>query len=194
MSGNHKHTTVPEHIASSHRRYAAWTIERVRMPWRSGPRPWRCAITFSTSGRILSRASAPALASSGAPDPYGGDRLEAAATRAIDIGARTYGSVKIHSRQQFRSSSRTQACGGIAIVHANIGGPRYYNWENRRDDTSDLDQLHALGLHGMAKASVDIQGSGDAASLDHAEWLALLLEGEASLRHDKRLSARLRYA
>lgn len=57
-----------------------------------------------------------------------------------------------------------------------------------------LDQLHALGLHGMAKAFVDIQAAGEANSLGHAEWLALLLEREASLRHDKRLSARLRYA
>ncbi|MEY9181313.1 DNA replication protein DnaC [Bradyrhizobium sp. USDA 313] len=57
-----------------------------------------------------------------------------------------------------------------------------------------LDQLHALGLHGMAKAFVDIQASGEAAGLGHAEWLALLLEREASLRHDKRLFARLRYA
>jgi hypothetical protein len=30
MSGNHKHTTVPEHMASSHRRHAGWTIERIR--------------------------------------------------------------------------------------------------------------------------------------------------------------------
>jgi DNA-directed RNA polymerase subunit RPC12/RpoP len=30
MSGNHKHTTVPEHMASSHRRYAGWTIGRIR--------------------------------------------------------------------------------------------------------------------------------------------------------------------
>ena len=30
MSGNHKHTTVPEHMPSSHRRYAGWTIERIR--------------------------------------------------------------------------------------------------------------------------------------------------------------------
>jgi transposase len=27
MSGNHKHTTVAEHMPSSHRRYAGWTIE-----------------------------------------------------------------------------------------------------------------------------------------------------------------------
>jgi DNA replication protein DnaC len=57
-----------------------------------------------------------------------------------------------------------------------------------------LDQLHALGLHGMAKAFIDIQASGEANGLDHAEWLALLLDRETSLRRDKRLSARLRYA
>lgn len=57
-----------------------------------------------------------------------------------------------------------------------------------------LDQLNALGLHGMAKAFVDIETSGEAAGLGHAEWLALLLEREASLRHDKRLATRLRHA
>jgi DNA replication protein DnaC len=57
-----------------------------------------------------------------------------------------------------------------------------------------LDQLHALGLHGMAKAFADIEAGGDAASLGHAEWLALLLEREATLRRDKRLSKRLQYA
>ncbi|MGY3146425.1 DNA replication protein DnaC [Bradyrhizobium sp. USDA 3397] len=57
-----------------------------------------------------------------------------------------------------------------------------------------LDQLLALGLHGMAKAFADIEAGGDAASLGHAEWLALLLEREASLRRDKRLSKRLQYA
>ncbi|WLB14177.1 ATP-binding protein [Bradyrhizobium elkanii] len=57
-----------------------------------------------------------------------------------------------------------------------------------------LDQLHALGLHGMAKAFADIEAGGDAASLGHAEWLALLPEREAWLRRDKRLSKRLQYA
>ena len=57
-----------------------------------------------------------------------------------------------------------------------------------------LERLNALGLHGMAKAFADIEASGEATSLGHAEWLALLLEREASLRHDKRLATRLRYA
>jgi len=29
-SGNHRHTTVSDHMPSSHRRYADWTIERIR--------------------------------------------------------------------------------------------------------------------------------------------------------------------
>ncbi|KYK45309.1 ATP-binding protein [Bradyrhizobium liaoningense] len=57
-----------------------------------------------------------------------------------------------------------------------------------------FDRLNALGLHGMAKAFVDIEAAGEAASLGHAEWLALLLEREVSLRHDKRLATRLRHA
>ncbi|WP_247301419.1 ATP-binding protein [Bradyrhizobium sp. 179] len=46
----------------------------------------------------------------------------------------------------------------------------------------------------MAKAFADIEAGGEAASLGHAEWLALLLEREASLRRDKRLLKRLQYA
>ena len=57
-----------------------------------------------------------------------------------------------------------------------------------------LDQLHALGLHAMAKAFLDIEATGEAQSLSHAEWLGLLLDREASSRHDKRLAARLRHA
>jgi DNA replication protein DnaC len=57
-----------------------------------------------------------------------------------------------------------------------------------------LDQLHALGLYGMAKAFSEIMASGEEIPLSHPEWLALLLERETSWRHDKRFTARLRYA
>ena len=57
-----------------------------------------------------------------------------------------------------------------------------------------LDQLNALGLYGMAKAFGEIEASGEAATYNHAEWLALLLDRETSWRHEKRLFARLRYA
>jgi DNA replication protein DnaC len=57
-----------------------------------------------------------------------------------------------------------------------------------------LDQLHALGLQGMAKAFVEIEAKSEANDLGHREWLGLLLDREASWRRDKRLIARLRYA
>ncbi len=57
-----------------------------------------------------------------------------------------------------------------------------------------LDQLHALGLYGMAKAFVELAEADEAKGLDRHDWLALLLDREASWRRDKRLTARLRAA
>jgi len=57
-----------------------------------------------------------------------------------------------------------------------------------------LDQLHQLGLAGMARAFAELQANPQSAQLDHAEWLALLLDRETTERRDRRLKARLRYA
>ena len=57
-----------------------------------------------------------------------------------------------------------------------------------------LDQLHQLGLHGMARAFVSLAADPEAAELTQAEWLGLLLDHEATDRQDRRLKARLRYA
>jgi DNA replication protein DnaC len=57
-----------------------------------------------------------------------------------------------------------------------------------------LDQLHALGLHGMAKGFKELDANPEARSLEHREWLALLLEHETTLRRQKRFEARARAA
>jgi len=57
-----------------------------------------------------------------------------------------------------------------------------------------LDKLNALSLLGMAKGFAELQASGDASAIPLPEGLGLLLDREMSYRHDKRLSARLRYA
>ena len=60
--------------------------------------------------------------------PYGPERLEAAAERAIDIGARTYGSVKsILNNHLDRRPAHKRATDATPILHSNIRGPRYYN-------------------------------------------------------------------
>ncbi len=57
-----------------------------------------------------------------------------------------------------------------------------------------LDMLRDLGLHGMAKGFQDLDAQPEARALDHGEWLAILLEHEATLRRQKRFEARARAA
>ena len=129
MSGNHKHTTVAEHMPSSHRRYAGWTIERIRADARLiGP------ATAALCELIIEQRPHPeqgfraCLGIVRLAGPHGAKRLEAAAERAIDIGARTYGSVKsILDNHLDRRPAQKRATDGTPILHSNIRGPRYYN-------------------------------------------------------------------
>ena len=57
-----------------------------------------------------------------------------------------------------------------------------------------LDLLHNLGLHGMAKGFKALEQNTEARALEHAEWLALLLEYEQTLRKQKRFEARSKTA
>jgi DNA replication protein DnaC len=57
-----------------------------------------------------------------------------------------------------------------------------------------LDQLHALGLHGMAKGFKELDDNPETRALEHPEWLALLLEHETTLRRQKRFESRARVA
>jgi transposase len=129
MSGNHKHTTVAEHMPSSHRRYAGWTIERIRADARLIG-----AATAALCELILEQRPHPeqgfraCLGIVRLAGPHGAKRLEAAAERAIDIGARTYGSVKsILDNHLDRRPAQKRATDGTSILHSNIRGPRYYN-------------------------------------------------------------------
>jgi DNA replication protein DnaC len=57
-----------------------------------------------------------------------------------------------------------------------------------------LDQMHQLGLAGMARAFAELEANPQSADLSHAEWLGLLLDREDTERYQRRLRARLRYA
>jgi transposase len=128
-SGNHGHTTIPEHMPSSHRRYADWTIERIRRAAASiGP------ATAALCDLILERRPHPeqgfraCLGIVRLARPFGPARLEAAATRAIEIGTLTYGSVRsILDHKLDRQASPGPPSDGVPLLHANIRGPRYYH-------------------------------------------------------------------
>jgi transposase len=128
-SSNGKHTTVQEHMPSSHRRYADWTIERIRRDAaRIGP------AAAALCDLILEERSHPeqgfraCLGIVRLVKPFGADRVEAAAARALDIGARTYGSVKsILDNNLDRHAAPERAADSVTILHRNIRGPRYYH-------------------------------------------------------------------
>jgi transposase len=128
-SGNHKHTTIPEHMPSSHRRYAGWTIERIRDDARRiGPATAALCELILESRPHPEQGFRACLGIVRLSGPYGAARLEAAAERALDIGARTYGSVKsILDNNLDRRPAPKRATDAKPIQHPNIRGPRYYN-------------------------------------------------------------------
>ena len=129
MSGNHGHTTLAEHMPSAHRRYQGWTVERIRRDAKAiGP------ATAALCDLILEERPHPeqgfraCLGIVRLARSFGPERLEAASNRAIDIGARSYGSVKsILDKNLDRQSRQPRAAEATAIDHSNIRGPRYYN-------------------------------------------------------------------
>ena len=128
-SGNRRHTTTPEHMPSSHRHFADWSIERIRRE--------ASAIGRSTGALcelILEERRHPeqgfraCLGIIRLVKSFGRDRVEAACLRALEIGARSYGSVRsILDNKLDRQAAAKRAADGPAILHANIRGPRYYN-------------------------------------------------------------------
>ena len=128
-SGNHHHTTVPAHMPSSHRRYADWTVERIRREAATiGP------ATAALCELILEQRPHPeqgfrsCLGIVRLVRPFGVDRLEAAATRAIEIGTLTYGSVRsILDNKLDRQATSPRPADAVTVLHPNIRGPRYYH-------------------------------------------------------------------
>ncbi|WP_352825664.1 ATP-binding protein [Mesorhizobium sp. M0134] len=57
-----------------------------------------------------------------------------------------------------------------------------------------LDQMQALGLGGMAAAYRDLADQSNGDNLSRDEWLGLMLDREAAMRADERLTNRLAVA
>jgi transposase len=125
-SGNGKHTTAADHMPSSHRRYADWTIGRIRRDAALiGPATAAlCDLILEPHPEQGFRSCLGILRLA---RPFGGARLEAAAAHAIEIGALTYGSVRsILDHKLDRHAAQPRATDGAPIIHSNIRGSRYY--------------------------------------------------------------------
>jgi len=125
--GGRRHGTDPDHMPSSHRRYAEWTPERIRR--------WARGIGPSTEGLVIAVLS-------NRPHPEQGfrtclgvlrlfrgldpTRAEAVAARALAIGALTYKSVASILENNLDRAAQTPES-AIVITHPNVRGPGYFN-------------------------------------------------------------------
>jgi transposase len=127
-SSNRKHTTVREHMPSSHRRYADWTPERIRRQAGAIGRHTSALVEI-----ILRECRHPeqgfraCLGILRLTKTYGRDRLEAACSRALEIGARSYSSVNSILKNNLDRRRPAMPADGPAIAHDNIRGPTYFH-------------------------------------------------------------------
>ena len=127
-SAHRKHTTVRDHMPSSHRRYADWTPERITR--QAGEIGRNTAILVETIMRERAHPEQGFRACVGIirlVKSYGRERLEAACGRALEIGARSFTSVNSILKNNLESKRPAPAADGPVIAHDNIRGPRYFH-------------------------------------------------------------------
>jgi transposase len=127
-SANRKHTTVREHMPSSHRRYADWTPERLRRQAGEIGRHTSALVEVVLRERAHPEQGFRAcIGILRLAKTYGRERLEAACRRALEIGARSYSSVNSILKNNLDRRRPAMPADGPAITHDNIRGPTYFH-------------------------------------------------------------------
>jgi transposase len=125
----HRHTTTPEHMPSSHRRYAAWTPSRMmREAGKIGPATIALVEAIMKAKPHPEQGFRACLGILRLARSYGSARLEAACRRGNDIGSTSYGSIKSilqHGLDKAYASETPPE--QPPIRHGNIRGTGYYH-------------------------------------------------------------------
>lgn len=124
-----RHSTVPEHMPSSHRRYVGWTHERMlRQAQATGPATAALIALILETRRHPEQGFRSCVGILRLAKGYGPERLEAASERALAIGARSYTSLaSILKNGLDRQSARAEPDSAPIGPHANLRGPGYYH-------------------------------------------------------------------
>ena len=129
--GNRRHTTIPEHMPSSHRRYAGWTHQRIRsQAGATGPNTAALVELILKSRPHPEQGFRSSIGILRLAKTHGTLRLEAACERALEIGARSYSSVASILRNNLdrqKPSPSKRAAEEPVIDHPNIRGPQYFH-------------------------------------------------------------------
>ncbi|WP_292325151.1 hypothetical protein [Mesorhizobium sp.] len=124
--GGLRHGTDPDHMPSSHRRYAEWTPERFRR-WAASIGPQRKAWSSRSSPtvRIPSRAFEHVWGILRLFRDIDRNRAEAVSARAVEIGGlncKSIASLIANHKAALQSGEPT-----AIIEHANLRGPDYFH-------------------------------------------------------------------
>jgi transposase len=124
-----RHTTIPEHMPSAHRRYAEWTPARMRREAaRIGPATIALVDAIMKAKPHPEQGFRACLGILRLARSYGSARIEAACRRGNDIGATTYGSIKsILQHGLDRAYANEKPPDAPPIQHRNIRGTGYYH-------------------------------------------------------------------
>ena len=122
------HTTVDEHMPEKHRRMGQWTPQRfIRWAEKIGPHTAALITTVLDSRRHPQQAFRSCLGILRLAKSYGDERLEAAAARALAIGANSYRSIESILTHRLDHNAPEQIELAAPIEHHNIRGANYYS-------------------------------------------------------------------
>ena len=122
-----RHTTADEHMPEKHRKMGQWSPERfVRWARTIGPHTAALIDSVLRSRRHPQQAFRSCLGILRLADSYGEDRLEAAAGRAVELGANSYRSVESILKHCLDQRPSEQIELGLGLEHSNLRGASYY--------------------------------------------------------------------
>jgi transposase len=127
-SGNRQHSTVPEHMPASHRRYAGWTPGEIRrQAEKIGPNTGALVDVILRTKTHPEQGFRACLGIVRLAKPHGREALEAACLRALEIGGHSYASVNSILKTNLHRHRPQTPADGPAIAHPNIRGARYFH-------------------------------------------------------------------
>ena len=125
--GRSRHTTIPDHMPSTHRHLAEWTPDKLAV-WAGdiGPAAKVMVEAIMAGRRHPEQGFRSCLGILRLSRTYGAERLEAACVRGLEIGARSYGAIASILKNSLDRRRSAQAELPL-IEHANLRGSRYYH-------------------------------------------------------------------
>lgn len=123
-------STVKDHLPAAHQAYLEWTPERlIRWAAQTGPATARLVETILAAHVHVQQGFRSCLGILRLSNSYGATRLEAAAQRALALGATTYKSVESilkHGLEQ-QPLPTDETAPAETPAHANLRGADYYH-------------------------------------------------------------------